>query len=465
MSSPRADSTATALAAQVRAGEVSAEEALEAALARIEERDDRIGAFLTVAAESARREAAAADRAVRDGAELGPLHGVPVAIKDLEWTAGIRTTYGSRAFEAFVPREDAIGVARLRAAGAIVIGKTNTPEFGLIGETRNLLGPETRNPWDLERTVGGSSGGSAAAVAAGMVPIATGNDTAGSITCPSAMCGLVGVKPTHGRVPNWPEPRDSRLFLDSGPIARTVADAALMLDVMSGPDPRDPVSRLSGPVPERRSEPRVAWSPDWGWLAVDDEVRTAAEAAASAFEELGYRVEPDRPDVGDAMEILLPLIAGDAIALLDGLGADRDALSPEARDELELLGEPDVATFIQALNRLWHYRDAVDRFFERYDLMITPSTAVPAFPLGRPPSSIGGRPVTPRWITFMPFQAPWNLTGQPTASVPCGRSADGLPIGLQITAPRHGDELLLAACAAFEQARPWPHPPTGTASV
>jgi Asp-tRNA(Asn)/Glu-tRNA(Gln) amidotransferase A subunit family amidase len=452
MSSRPADVTATGLASLIRRSELSAVEAVDDALARIEHSDPRIGAFLTVAADAARRGAAAADRALRNGAPVGPLHGVPVAVKDLEWTAGIRTTYGSRAFESFVPNEDAIDVARLRAAGAIVIGKTNTPEFGLIGETRNLLAPETRNPLDLERTVGGSSGGSAAAVAAGMVTLATGNDTAGSITCPAAMCGVFGIKPTHGRVPNWPEPGDSRLFLDSGPIARSVADAAVMLGVMSGPDARDPISLAPGAARERRGEPRVAWSPDWGHLAVDGEVRRIAEDAARMFEELGYRVEADRPDAGDPMEILLPLIAGDALELLANLGIDRDALSPDSRAELHLLGEPDVTAYIAALNRLWHFRAALDRFFETYELMITPSTAVPAFPLGAPPAVIDGRPVAARWTTFMPFQAPWNLSGQPTATVPCGRTASGLPVGLQISAARGDDDRLLEACAAFEQA-------------
>jgi len=442
----------------VRRRTVSAVEAVEAALERIERLDPRIGAFVTVAADSARREAAAADRAVANGAEPGPLHGVPIAVKDLEWTAGIRTTYGSQAFADFVAPEDAIHVARLRAAGAIVVGKANTPELGLLGETRNLLGPETRNPWDLGRTVGGSSGGSAAAVAAALVPLATGNDTAGSISCPSAMCGVFGLKPTHGLVPNWPEPGDSRLFLDSGPIARTVADAELMLRVMSGPDPRDPVSRWGARVrpPEPRAERRVAWSPDWGRLAVDGEVRRVAEAAAGAFEEVGYRVEAARPDVGDAMDILLPLIAADTQALLETLGVDADALGPEVREELDVLGAPTTTEYIRALNALWHYRDAIDRFFEAYDLMVTPSTAVPAFPLGRPPSSIEGRVVARRWTGFMPFQAPWNLTGQPTATLPCGRTDDGLPVGLQVTAARECDDRLLAACGAFERVRPWP---------
>ena len=455
-----ADATATELAALIRDREVSSVEAVESALERIEHVDGRIGAFLTVAADAARRKAQAADRAISDGVTPGPLHGVPVAIKDLECTRGLRTTYGSRAFEDLVPAEDAISVERLRAAGAIVIGKTNTPEFGLLGETRNLLAPETRNPWDLQRTVGGSSGGSAAAVVTGMVAIATGNDTAGSITCPASMCGVVGVKPTHGRVPNWPDPGDSRLFLDTGPIARTVADAALMLGVMGGADPRDPVSSWDGVVRQGdpRAERRIAWSPDWGRLAVDPEVRATTEAAVAEFDALDYVVEAAHPDLGDPMEILLTLLAADAEAMLEALDIDRAVLSPDSRAELDELGVPSVTDYIRALNELWRFRAGMDRFFERHALMITPSTAVPAFPLGSPPARIDGRDVEPRWTTFMPFQAPWNVTGQPTASLPCGRTAAGLPIGLQLTAARGCDEALLEACAAFEAARPWPVP-------
>lgn len=450
------DRSAVELAQLVRERVASASELVDAALERIAQVDDRVGAFLTVAAEDARRAAADADRALHGGRPVGPLHGVPFGVKDLEWTAGIRTTLGLRARDNFVPDEDAIVVARLRAAGAIVVGKTNTPELGLLGETRNVLRAETRNPWDLSRTVGGSSGGSAAAVAAGMVPFATGNDTAGSLSCPAAMCGVVGVKPTHGHVPTWPDPGDSRIFLDSGPIARTMADATLTLEVMAGADPRDPISRWTDPAPRPPTSPRrVAWSPDWGRFAVDAEVRRVAEAAVSTFEELGYRVECEHPGVGDPFEILLPLLAGDVRAVLRASGLEFGDLGPDAREEVELLGEPSVTAYIAALNALWRFRAVVEDFFETRDLMITPATAVAAFPLARPPSVIDGRPATTRWTTFMPFQAPWNLTGQPTASIPCGRTAEGLPVGLQIAAPRRCDELLLTACADFERARPW----------
>jgi aspartyl-tRNA(Asn)/glutamyl-tRNA(Gln) amidotransferase subunit A len=450
--------SASTLARLIARREISAVEAVEWTLERIRrlEHEPGLRAFLTISDASARAGAVEADRAVAEGRQLGPFHGVPLGVKDLEWTAGIRTTYGSPAFRAFVPSEDSIVVERLRAAGAIVVGKTNTSEFGLLGETRNPLIGETCNPWDPERTVGGSSGGSAAAVATGMVPVAVGSDTGGSITCPAAMCGVFGMKPTRGLVPSWPDPGDSRLLLDSGPITRTVTDARLMLDVLAGPDPRDPTSYVQAQMSEDSTSPlRIAWSPDWDRLAVDPEVRSATAAAVSVFEQLGHHVELGRPEVGDPFEILLPIVAADTRAFLERGELELSDLSDDAAAEVELLGTPSITEFVSALNALTRFRRTVDAFFERFDLMVTPATAVAAFPLAMAPSTIDGRAVDPRWTTFMPFQAPWNLAGQPTASLPCGQTRDGLPIGLLVTGPRGRDRTLLRVCAEFEQAAPW----------
>jgi Asp-tRNA(Asn)/Glu-tRNA(Gln) amidotransferase A subunit family amidase len=452
--------TARAIAAR----EISAVEAVEAALARIELLDPALTAFITVAAKTAREAAAAADAQVAGGAELGPLHGVPFGAKDLEWSAGVRTTYGSPRFADFVPDADSIAIERLRAAGAILVGKTNTPEFGLLGETRNDLVGETRNPWDRERTVGGSSGGSTAAVAAGMVPVAIGSDTAGSIPCPAAMCGVFGLKPTRGLVPTWPDPGDARILLDSGPIARSVGDARLLLGAMAGPDPRDPTSFLP-PSREVPSRPlRIAWNPDWGHLAVDPGVRLATAAAAAAFEELGHGVEEAWPEICcDPFEILGPLIAADTRVLFAAQGIDESDLSEDARAEVERLGTPSLTEYVAALNELTVYRRRVDAFFEDFDLMLTPATAVAAFPLDRPPATVDDRSVPARWTTFMPFQAPCNLAGLPTASVPCGRNREGLPIGLQVSGPRRCEALLLDVCERFEEARPWEFPAAAAA--
>jgi len=450
--------SADTIARLIAGREVSAVEVIDWALERITrlegERD--LKAFVSLADQSARAAAVAADRAVAEGQQLGALHGVPLAVKDLEWTAGIPTTYGSPVFRDFVPSEDSIAVERLRAAGAIVIGKTNTSEFGLLGETRNQLIGETRNPWDPRRTVGGSSGGSTAAVATGMVPVALGSDTGGSITCPAAMCGVFGMKPTRGLVPTWPDPGDSRILLDSGPIARTVADAQLMLELLCGPDARDPTSCLAAAMTDARTSPlRIAWSPDWGRLPVDREIRSVTAAAASVFEQLGHHVEVASPDVGDPFEILLPIVAADTRAFLERSKIELSDLSADAAAEVELLGTPSITEFVRALNALTRFRQRVDDFFERFDLMLTPATAVPAFALGEAPSWIDGQPVEPRWTTFMPFQAPWNLAGQPTASLPCAQTGNGLPIGLLVTGPRSSDRTVLRVCAEFERAAPW----------
>ena len=444
----------------IAAGEVSAVEAAEATLERIERVEPRLHAFITVAAEHASAEAAEADRRAAAGEPLGPLHGVPLAIKDLEWTAGIRTTYGCARYAGFVPDHDSLAVERLRGAGAIVVGKTNTPEFGLLGETRSALAGETLNPWDLARTTGGSSGGSAAAVAAGAVPAALGSDTAGSIPCPAAMCGVFGIKPTRGLVPTWPDPGDARLFLDSGPLTASVADARALLEALAGPDPRDPTSFLPSPEIEAPALPlRIAWNPDWGRLAVDPEVREACEAAADAFAQVGHEVEEARPSFnGDPFAIAEPLLAADMWKLFEGQGIDESDLSEDGREEAYRLGRPSLMDYVAALNALTVFRRRFDELFERHDLMITPATAVPAFPVAEPPTRIDRRDVEPRWTTFMPFAMPSNLAGLPTASLPCGRSRDGLPIGLQVTGPRGSDLRLLGACEQFEQARPWSLP-------
>ena len=292
------------LAHRIRQRELSPVEVLDHFLARIETHNPVLNAFLTVPEEIARKAAKRAEKQLRDGTRLGPLHGVPVAIKDMEYTQGVRTTLGSRVYRDFVPEFDAIIVERLKRAGAIVIGKTNTPEFALLGETRNALGPECCNPWDITRTTGGSSGGSAAALAAGLTPLATGSDSGGSITIPAAFCGVYGLKPSHGRIPQWPSMGDWPLFLDSGPLSRDVRDAALMLNVVAGHDPRDPMSLREPPkdylcgLDEPLPPMRVAWAPALAGIVVDSELREAAGSVAATFERLGHHVEEAAPDIG-----------------------------------------------------------------------------------------------------------------------------------------------------------------------
>jgi Asp-tRNA(Asn)/Glu-tRNA(Gln) amidotransferase A subunit family amidase len=365
-------------------------------------------------------------------------------------------------FAEFVPERDSVVVERLRGAGAIVIGKTSTPEFALLGETRNPLVGETRNPWDTSRTTGGSSGGSAAAVAAGVVALALGSDSAGSIPAPAAMCGVFGMKPTRGLVPVWPDPGDARLFLDPGPLAASVADGRAVIEAVAGPDARDPTSFRPAlePAPERPL--RIAWNPDWGALAVDRQVRSATAAAAEALASLGHALEEAHPALeGDPFAIATPLLGADLWTLFEREQIEEADLSEEAWAEALLLGCPTSTEYVRALNRLSWHRRAMDGFFEDFDLMLSPATAVTAFPAEQPPARIDAREVDQRWNVFMPFQVPCNLAGMPTASLPCGVDDAGLPIGLQVSGPRGSDLCVLSLCEEFERLRPWPLAGTG----
>jgi Asp-tRNA(Asn)/Glu-tRNA(Gln) amidotransferase A subunit family amidase len=452
--------SAADLAQAIARRKVSPVEVVEALLARID-KTRRLNAWVTVDADGARRAARRAERALMQRRpRLGPLHGVPFGVKDLVLTRGMRTTFGTPLYRDHVPTEDAPAVARLKAAGAILIGKTNTPAFGWVGITDNLLFGITRNPWDLERTPGGSSGGAGAAVAAGLAPLHVGTDGGGSIRKPSAFTGTFGFKPSFGRVPVYPFSAAWSLS-HVGPMTRTVKDAALMMNVLAGPDERDPASlpapdedyvrALRGSLRGRR----VAYSDTLGFApAVDPEVRALTARAARAFRELGCRVEmvnPGWPSPWPAWRTIF--LGGIANRLVPYLGR-RDEIDPgllAAVDEVLRWGP---TTYVQAwFDRLaWWPR--VRDFFARYDLLLTPTTATPAFEHGiLYPAQIDGVPVDREASSV--FTYPFNLTGQPAASVPCGFTRAGLPVGLQIVGRRFDDALVLRAAAAFEAARPW----------
>lgn len=448
------------LAELIRTKKISPVEIVDHLLKRISDLNTQLNAFLTIAEAEARSAAQDAEQAVMKGEELHPLHGIPVSIKDMHLTKGIRTTFGSLIFKDFIPDEDEAAVERLRHSGAIILGKTNTPEFGQSGTTENRLGDDCRNPWNIERTSGGSSGGSAAAVAAGLGPLALGSDGAGSIRIPSGFCGLYGLKPTFGRVPVFSSP----MFVVIGPIARTVHDAALMLDVMAGYDRRDPNTIRENP-------PRfvdtldvgvdglmVAWSPDLGYAQVDPEVRSVAQSAAYVFETLGCHVEEATPSSGEPFSIFSTIFPANAYAARGQfLHEHPEKLMPYVKNSYLGPGKKIMGhEYFLALKALAVFKRDMADFFERYDLLLTPSNAVPAFPVGQRPLEIDGQEVDWDWGSF-PFTLPFNLTGQPAASVPCGFSSDGLPIGLHIIG-RVGDEAtVLRASAAFEKAQPWAH--------
>lgn len=442
-------------------GDISIPELVADSLAAIDECDSALNAFAATCPERALAEAEAAQARLRAGEALPPLFGLPLAVKDAEPVAGLPMACGSRVYAGRVATVDSIHVARLRAAGAIVVGKTNTPEFTLLGETRNGLGPDTCNPWDASRTPGGSSGGSAAALAAGMVPLSTGSDTAGSITVPAAFCGLVGLKPGHRRIPVWPGPADWRPYSDVGPMARCVADVALMFAATAGPDPRDPDSVHPPSASSAHRRLRIAWSPTLAGLPVEPACAAAAETLARLFSDAGHEVRraaPVLPDPGPVLDLLGAVeeyrIRGH---LLDNAA---ELLMPETRAILEQGRDADPRAVAAALCTGRRLAGVFASFMAERDLMIVPASACPAFPLRQPPARIGGRAVTPDWPSYAPFNMLGNLTGFPVATLPVALTAGRLPVGALVFAGHGHDGLLLAALAEAERLRgPFPPPP------
>lgn len=461
---------ATALAKAVRDKTVSAVEATRASIARMEALEPTLHAFCTPTPDLALKMAARIDEAIAAGEAVGPLAGIPIGIKDLICTKGIRTVSGSPAYEDFVPEEDDIVVERAIAAGAVILGKTNVPEFGYSGVGHNPVFPTTRNPWNPQLTSGGSSAGSGAAVASGMCPLAFGSDGGGSVRIPAAHCGLVGMKASMGRVPLYPGCRDERYpgvsgwesLEHIGPMSRTVADGALMLSAIAGPDMRDrhslPDEGVGWLEAARAGDLRglrVAYSADWGYAAVDPEVRRIVGEAVEVFEtDLGCVVEEAHPGFPDPAEAFWALVALETDlagmrAMVEEHG-DRMSAHVVALATRNWTGDEFNAAIIRRkalVNVMW-------RFMTRYDILLTPTLAVPPFALAmQGPDQIDGRMVsTSAWLAFT---YPINLTGQPAASVPAGFTEDGLPIGLQIIGRHLDDRGVLRAAAAFEAARPW----------
>jgi aspartyl-tRNA(Asn)/glutamyl-tRNA(Gln) amidotransferase subunit A len=432
-------------------------------LRRIEALNPKLNAYLTVTGEEALASARDADQALQRGESRGPLHGVPISIKDLEVTRGIRSTMGSAVFKDHIPDRDSIVVERVRQSGAIILGKTNTPEFGFSGTTENRLGDAARNPWNVERTAGGSSGGAGAAVAAGLCTVATGSDGGGSIRIPCSFTGTYGIKPSQGRVPRFGgvgRPAYNT-FSQSGPMTRTVQDTALLLQVLAGPDSRDVgCIRQESPdflaaLDQGVAGLRIAWSPDLGYGAVDPEVIEATSLATRVFEELGCSV--DEP--GIALEDPFPAFwdcfsIGGYTSYGHLLEDHGEELTDYGRNTLEHGRELTAADYSRALQQVRELQARMESLFEQYDLLMMPATAVPAFPVGQHPAVIGGREVPPFW-GYTPFTFVFNMTMQTASSVPCGFSSDGMPIGLHIIGRRGEEATVLRASAAFEQVRPW----------
>lgn len=432
---------------------------MEAHLAQIEAVNPRVNAVVTLTADAALDAARRADRALSRGEDVGPLHGLPVAHKDLVMTRGIRTTSGSPIFRDFVPETDALIVERLRRGGAITVGKTNTPEFGAGSQTYNEVFGATLNPYDLARTCGGSSGGAAVALACGMVPLADGSDTGGSLRNPANFCNVVGFRPSPGRVPSWPRLAGWFPFPVEGPMARTVADVALLLSVMAGPDARSPIAiqepgaEFRRPLERDFHRVRVAWSRNLGGLPVDRRVTAVLEAARPVFEDLGLSVEEAEPDLRYADETFRVLRAWYfELTLGRLLDRHRDELKDTVVWNIEegrKLTGPEVATAERRRTELYH---RVREFMETYEFLVLPVSQVPPFSVRDPyVKEIEGVPMG-SYIDWMKSCSHVTVTGHPAISVPCGFTPEGLPVGVQIVGRHQADFAVLQLAHAFEKA-------------
>jgi amidase len=459
--------SATDLVALVHRKKVSPTEVMRAVLERIDKVNPGLTAYCTVAAEQALAAARKATAALgRRTATLGPLHGVPVSIKDLAPTKGIRTTWGSKIFEHHVPEQDGLVVERLKAAGAIVVGKTNTPEFGAGANTFNAVFGPTRNPWNPTLTCGGSTGGGGVALATGMGPLAQGSDLGGSLRLPAAFCGVVGFRTSPGCVPVWPRTAAWDSYSVEGPMARTVGDTALMLSAIAGQDPRVPTSYPVDPraflTAVRRPSLRglrIAWGGDLGITPLDHEVRRVTEATLGVFRRLGARVEAAHPSFDEVDEIVrvsrgFAMVVNHEPRLAQWKPVMQENLVRNIEQGLALTPS-EIAHGERLRTQLFH---RVREFMARYDLILTPTAAVPPFPLEMRsgPPAINGVPMK-HYIQWALLTYAFTVINAPAISVPAGFTRDGLPVGLQIAGRWRDEVTVLRAAAAFEQAQPWAH--------
>jgi Asp-tRNA(Asn)/Glu-tRNA(Gln) amidotransferase A subunit family amidase len=446
----------------IRSKKISPVELMEQTLQRIEIVNPVLNAFVSVRAEQAMDEAKTLAERLGSHEVIGPLVGIPIGVKDLEDVKGMVTSFGSVPYKNNTAQRDSIQVARLRAAGAIVVGKTNTPEFGFTGFTKNMLYGVTRNPWNTERTPGGSSGGSAAAVSGGMVPMATGSDAGGSIRIPASYSGCFGLKTSFGRIPRGPFPLlQTHSISCMGPLTRTVKDAALYLDCVSGYHPSDPDSL---PSPEYsflqciENIPinlRIAFSPTLGYARVQKDVMSLVENAVTSFEDMGHNVELWKDTLPDTGETWSKLINCDLYAqLYQDLDKNREKMGKTLVNSLDQIKSFSINDLIKAQKVRTNLNEIMRDLFEIFDLLITPTMPTEAFVAkGPPPAEIDGHPIP--LLGAVAFTYPFNLSGHPAATVPVGLTKNGLPAGLQIIGPRQRDDLVLQASYAYEQMRPW----------
>ena len=443
--------------------EITSTEITETIIERIEKINPTINAYCTTTFDLARNMAKEADDKVKKGEKLGLLHGIPTSIKDLNPVKGIRNTYGSRIFENYIPEYDDIAVQGLRAEGCVILGKTNTPEFGFKGVTDNLIFGHSRNPWNVNVTTGGSSGGAAAATVSGLGPLAQGSDGGGSIRHPSSLCGAYGLKPSFGRVPRFPKlfPMGMDIAV-IGPIVRYVKDAAMMLDAMKGPLEADKTTlpaegfRYIDKISELPKHLKIGYSLDLGYAkVVDSEVEKNILDALSLFENFGWSVEQVKMKLRKA-QLSFNTIWTTQLAynLKPYLKEWEDKMDPDLIKLIKAGLGYDGMSLPKAIAGRSKVYETIYNAFKDLDILITPSLAVPAFELGvMYPSKINGINVSP--TAWMPFSFPFNMTGHPAASIPSGWTNDGLPIGMQIVGKRFDELTVLQVSKAYEEMYPW----------
>jgi Asp-tRNA(Asn)/Glu-tRNA(Gln) amidotransferase A subunit family amidase len=461
---------AVELVDMIKKHEISPVELVEAVLARIGQVDQKVNALATVCGEDALETARGLESDIMSGKSVGPICGIPFTVKDVLWTKGVRTTFGSYIWENFVPDEDTPAVRRLRESGAILLGKNNTPEYAMNVFTENPLFGVTRNPWNLKRTPGGSSGGAGAALAAGLGPVAVGTDGGGSCRIPAACCAVVGFKATMGRVPH---PQNGDIFGSHshvGPMARTVADVALMLECMTDPEFESPYlyglknETFQTFVAENAAEAlkgrKIAWSLTFENTEVDEEVVKLFEEAVKVFESFGCVLEEARPELNNPAEQNAVFIATNTAARLEPyLKEFGDKMHPMLLNVIErglAFSAVDMQRAKFARSELF---ENVQRFFKKYDLLITPTLTTPALPVKHnplEPITINGKEIPgPIGSSWFPCTSTFNMTGNPAISIPCGWTPDNMPVGLHIVGPWLGEDMILRAAAAFERAKPW----------
>lgn len=463
--------SAAELNAAVRERQLSVEQIVRSCLERTAATNPVLNAVCTLCPEAALAASRESDARIAKGDPIRPLDGVPFLVKDNIPTAGLRTTFGSRVFEHHVPAEDSLDVQRMKAAGAILLGKTNTPEFAHEPTTSNLIFGVTRNPWNVRRSAGGSSGGNGSALAAGMAPAAIGTDMGGSVRIPAAFCGITAIRPAPGRIPIYPTDFgwDTLVHHVRGPMARTVLDLGILLSVMAGPDDRDPSSLpldgldFKGAATGQMSlsGATIAYSRALGGVApVDPIVSRAVESILPKLSDRGFTIEEADPDISEIKRIIRPTRAFAILARWGSLlHSHRELLTTSIIHQIDdalSFTVMDITEAERLRTALWH---RIRRFMQRFDFIITPTVGVTAFPLDEPlPSTIAGRPVENYYDAIL-FTYAFSLAGLPSLSIPCGMSPDGLPIGLQIVGPRLREDKVLALGAILETLVPkmgWP---------